>query len=1065
MQCLVANCVVIVNVYKHCIYFTAPHAETWKSKNRLYWYHMIRGRTLLPLSRNFVPQLVGRLEVGACSSRVPRFTWTHPLPVTWDCRFQVQVAGVSCYSQPPPKCLSLILPTSSPQQPDMADFPFCVDYDKRGMAKCKKCKQKCDKGVIRIGKLVSNHFSDSGGMMKQWYHVDCLFETFKRARATTKKIDDPVDDIEGWGDLENDDQSKIQKLVDEFHSSGGSKPNTPKKTPQKKLNTQTPQKVAQQSPGTPGSQKKGSAPPAPPSAGSSRPPGTDDPPTNPSHKDNSFREFRRICAAVADEPSYTGKTEIVSSFVKYGTEKDKFKGDLRLWVKLLLPGVIKRVYNLQSKQLIKLFSQIFNTNAEEMIEDLQQGDVAETIRKYFEDESSILPPIKKCILSIQDIDGYLEKLSGMTKEEEQSILLKTIAKRCTGNDLKMVVRLIKGDLRINAGAKHILEAVHPDAYEAFQTTRNIDSVLDRLLAAGGSPVSLKLTAVVMTPVLPMLAEACKSVDYAFKKCPSGAMFAEIKYDGERVQVHKNGSDFKYFSRSLKPVLPHKVSHFKEFLPKAFPHGQDLILDAEVLMIDTKTGVPLPFGTLGVHKKAEFKDANVCLFIFDCLHYNGEDLMSKPIVKRREILEKTMTEIKHRVVLSEQRMVKAKDDLKEMISTVLKQGLEGLVLKDINSIYEPGKRHWLKVKKDYLNDGAMADTADLAVLGAWYGTGKKGGMMSVFLMGCYDPRISKWCTVTKVHTGHDDAALERLQKELDMVKISQDADRVPAWLKCTKTMIPDFVAADPKKSPIWEITGAEFTKHQVHTADGISIRFPRVTRIRDDKTWKESTDLKELKELYKKSQEHADFVGLEGSSDSKGNGGGQSPGSGRASTGNSPSSSPVTTATKVSIRASPGNRDTSGKETTKAKNTLPSYFKQEKANEGNIKKEREIKRKHSPADDVSPSKKSKKVCKYGEKCNNSNEAHQLLYEHPPARPKAPTIKPLPDIFMGTSVSLPSHIDPEGTLRRYIIAYPFNMQSLLITRVMTSVTIGDDIENQQNWHKHNLSRPRDNTKIDT
>lgn len=62
--------------------------------------------------------------------------------------------------------------------------------------------------------MVPNHFSDSGGMMKQWYHVDCLFETFKRARATTKKIDDPDEDIEGWGDLEDDDKNKIQKLID-----------------------------------------------------------------------------------------------------------------------------------------------------------------------------------------------------------------------------------------------------------------------------------------------------------------------------------------------------------------------------------------------------------------------------------------------------------------------------------------------------------------------------------------------------------------------------------------------------------------------------------------------------------------------------------------------------------------------------------------------------------------------------------------------------------------------------------------------------------------------------------
>ena len=75
------------------------------------------------------------------------------------------------------------------------------------------------------------------------------------------------------------------------------------------------------------------------------------------------------------------------------------------------------------------------------------------------------------------------------------------------------------------------------------------------------------------------------------------MFSEIKYDGERVQLHKDGNDYKYFSRSLKPVLPHKVSLFKDYIPKAFPNASSLILDAEVLMVDNNTGDPLPFGTL------------------------------------------------------------------------------------------------------------------------------------------------------------------------------------------------------------------------------------------------------------------------------------------------------------------------------------------------------------------------------------------------------------------------------------------------------------------------------------
>jgi DNA ligase-3 len=74
-------------------------------------------------------------------------------------------------------------------------------------------------------------------------------------------------------------------------------------------------------------------------------------------------------------------------------------------------------------------------------------------------------------------------------------------------------------------------------------------------------------------------------------------------------------------------------------------------------------------------------------------------------------------------------------LREIMMKTINEGLEGLVIKDANSKYEPGKRHWLKMKKDYLDEGTMADTADLVVLGAYYGTGNKGGLKSVFLMVC------------------------------------------------------------------------------------------------------------------------------------------------------------------------------------------------------------------------------------------------------------------------------------------------------------------------------------------
>ncbi|CAH2085383.1 unnamed protein product [Euphydryas editha] len=712
--------------------------------------------------------------------------------------------------------------------------PFYVDRAKGGRASCKGCKGNCPSGELRLAKLVFSPYGENQ-QMKSWHHVDCLMNVLLKQRPTTKRIDS-IDDIGNWENISKEDQEFILKKVNEMEKLYAEK-NCGKYTAKVLKNESSPKTNVSK---------------------------TIDTKKEIDVEDNKFSTFFSLCNKISKVDAYTEKTAVVNNFFTKGCDGKKFQGDIKMWCKLLLPQVSKRVYNLKSKQLVKLFSRIFNTDHDDMLTHLEQGDVADTIQHFFT-KSNTLKPASNSVLSILNIDDFLQELSKLTKEEEQIYHFKKIVKNCTVNDLKMLIRLIKGDLRINAGPKHILEGVHPDAYNVFQTSRDLDMVLNRVLSLSSDVkhkdafqknVQAKLS--LMTPVLPMLAEACKSVEMAMKKCPNG-MFSEIKYDGERVQVHKMGKEFKYFSRALKPVMAHKVSHFKDYLPQAFPKGDDLILDAEVLMVDVNTGKPLPFGTLGVHKQSEFKDAQVCLYVFDCLYYNGEILIDKPIKKRRQILHEIMVEVKNHVMFSEQELINKPADLANMIAKVLQLGLEGLVLKDLESTYEPGKRHWLKVKKDYLFDGAMADTADLVVLGAWFGTGKKGGMMSVFLMGCLDTRRNKWVTVTKVHTGHDDSTLERLQKELNplMAKISQDYFKVPSWLDCNKGMVPDFVALDPKKQPVWEITGTELTKANLHTADGISVRFPRVTRIRDDKDWETATNLEELKHLYKTSKEKTD----------------------------------------------------------------------------------------------------------------------------------------------------------------------------------------------------------------
>ncbi|XP_033342814.2 DNA ligase 3 [Megalopta genalis] len=753
----------------------------------------------------------------------------------------------------------------SDEEKEEDEKPFAVERAKSGRAKCKKCKCPIEKDAIRIAKLMSNPFGD--GKMKAWHHVACLFEVFAKQRATTKRIDDPEEDIGGWEDICDEDKQLIREKLEEFEASAPFKtPKAKKKDDSpKKRKAITPVKNADKEPKK--AKRSSSASSSEDQPGGSRSK-KNHPPVR--SRDDSFEEFQSVCERIARVDAYTDKTAIVRKLFAKGSDGDGFKGDTVLWCRMLLPGVEKKIYNLQSKQLVKLFSRILLQDEDEMLEHLAQGDVAETIRSFFEN-SVASKPAGKSVLTLQEVDQFLAKLSTLTKENEQTQHFRSVLPRCTSNDLKTIVRLIKHDLRINTGPKHILAAVHGDAYAAFQTSNDLVSVVERCLetarpgaqaaTSSGSPSGSRVAALaLMTPVLPMLAEACKSVEMAMKKCPDG-MLSEVKYDGERVQVHKRGTEFRYFSRSLKPVLPHKVNLFKEYIPKAFPDGDDLILDSEILVIDTKTGQPLPFGTLGIHKKTEFKDANVCLFVFDCIYYNGEVLLHKSMMERRQILTKRMTVIPNRIMLSEVQEVHEPRELAQMIAKVLKMGLEGLVLKDVTGKYEPGKRHWLKVKKDYLFGGAMADTADLVVLGAWYGTGNKGGMKSVFLMGCYDEDHDQWLTVTKVHTGHDDATLVLLQDELDMIKIGKDPDKLPSWLRAKKPMIPDFVARDPKKQPVWEITGAEFTNQGVHTADGISIRFPRVTRIRDDKDWSTATNLAELRDLFSKRSDSIDLSRL------------------------------------------------------------------------------------------------------------------------------------------------------------------------------------------------------------
>ena len=326
--------------------------------------------------------------------------------------------------------------------------------------------------------------------------------------------------------------------------------------------------------------------------------------------------------------------------------------------------------------------------------------------------------------------------------------------------------------------------------------------MDSITKGGkGSKGKFNTNVSIMTPIKPMLAKKVSNLTECFKKSPKG-LFAEIKYDGERIQIHKDGKDFKCFSRNLKPVQEWKVKDVYGYIEKAAPKAESIILDGELLLMDVKTHTPLPFGTLNVHKKNDFEEATVCVFIFDICYLNGEVLLTTPIEERRKIMLKHVNVIPDHVEVSEKFEVESEDDLQKLMKKASNEGLEGIMVKSMGGPYSPNARHWFKLKKDYFD---MSDTVDLVVLGAYYGKGvqaraTKEGLLNVFLMGSYDKESKTWKTVCKMGNGHDEATLAKLQKDIikNMVKIEKDPTKVPSTFDIHRQNVPDFIIKDIKK---------------------------------------------------------------------------------------------------------------------------------------------------------------------------------------------------------------------------------------------------------------------------
>jgi len=468
-------------------------------------------------------------------------------------------------------------------------------------------------------------------------------------------------------------------------------------------------------------------------------------------------------------------------------------------------------------------------------------------------------------LSVERVYETLVKVALATGEGSRDVKINLIAGLLTDAsplEARYIVRLIEGRLRLGVGDAAIMDAL-AIAYAGSQTYRpvierayNIRADLGniaKVLAESGVKALEGIKPEVGVPIRPMLAERLSDPHEILAKA-GGKALIEYKYDGERAQIHKKGDEVWIYSRRLENIT-HQYPDVVEMVLQNVK-SNEVIIEGEIVAIDPETGEMKAFQEL-MHRKRKhdihemIKECPVAVYLFDILYKDGEDLTLKPIMERRKALIEAVEETE-KFRIAQHTVADSVDELEKFFLEAVESGAEGVMIKAIHekAIYQAGARGWLwiKYKRDYKSE--MTDTVDLVVVGAFAGRGRRAGKYGALLMAAYDPDTDTFKTVCKVGSGFTDEDLEKINQMLQPYIIRHKHPRVDCLMKPDVWAVPSLVA---------EIIGAELTLSPLHTCCkgmvkkgvGISIRFPRFIRWRDDKGPEDATTTKELLEMYKR----------------------------------------------------------------------------------------------------------------------------------------------------------------------------------------------------------------------
>ncbi len=478
----------------------------------------------------------------------------------------------------------------------------------------------------------------------------------------------------------------------------------------------------------------------------------------------------------------------------------------------------------------------------------QKGDLGETAQEIisWQGRGLSLVRVYEELLDVARTRGTLDKV----------MKLINLLKGLSGFEAKYAVRVIIGRLRLGVGDATIIDALFltmgdkelkPYIERAYNLCSDLGLVAKRL-KEGGLDAIREFKIQVGYPIRMALAERVSSAEEIIQRLRRCAI--EAKYDGFRLQVHKDGGKVEIYSRNLEPMTEMFPDVVKAVIGDI--KAQSVILEGEALAVNEETGEFYPF-QVTIQRKRKYsveeyaKEYPLRLFVFDLLYLEGEDYTVKPYIERRRALEELLTHT-NTLRASEMFITDSVKEVEAFFEDAITRGLEGIMAKRLDAPYTAGSRNfnWIKLKRSYR--GSLADTIDVVIVGYYYGRGARAKLgIGGILVAVYEPSTDTFKTISKVGSGFTEEEWVRLKEMLDKIRLDHRHPRVDSLMDVDVWVEPRYVIT---------VNADEITRSPLHTAGrtleepGYALRFPRaVSFIREDKNPEDANTVEEIIRLY------------------------------------------------------------------------------------------------------------------------------------------------------------------------------------------------------------------------